>query len=68
MDSVRMDDLNRVSHLSEVYEALDNCIELERALSRLARADAIAADDWKASRAEVHGICARVEQRLEHDA
>ena len=68
MDSVRVDDLNRVSHLSEVYEALDNCVELERALSRLARADAAAAEDWKASKVQVHGICARVEKRLEHDA
>jgi hypothetical protein len=61
-------DLNRISELSEVYDALDNCIELERALARLARADAGAAEDWTDSGAQVHKICARVEKRLDADA
>jgi len=68
MDDTQMSDLNRISDLSEVYEALDNCVELERALGRLARADARAGEDWTASKAQVHTICARVERRLDLDA
>jgi hypothetical protein len=68
MNDTQMSDLNRISDLSEVYEALDNCVELERALGRLARADALAGEDWTASKAQVHGICARVERRLDLDA
>jgi hypothetical protein len=68
VDSTRMIDLDRASELSEVYEALDNCVELERALARLARADAGAAEDWTDSKAQVHKICARVEKRLDMDA
>jgi hypothetical protein len=65
---MRISDLNRISDLSEVYEALDNCVELERALARLARADADASEDWTASGVQVHKICARVEKRLDADA
>jgi hypothetical protein len=65
---MRIVDLNRISDLSEVYEALDNCVELERALARLARADVDAAEDWTDSKAQVHKICARVEKRLDADA
>jgi hypothetical protein len=68
MDSTRTTDLNRVAELSEVYEALDSCVELERALGRLARADAEGDKGWAASKAQVRGICAQVEQRLEEDA
>lgn len=68
MNDTQMSDLNRISDLSEVYEALDNCVELERALGRLARVDALAGEEWTASRAQVHGICARVERRLDLDA
>ena len=68
MNETRRTELNRISGLSEVYEALENCIELERALGRLARADGRAGEDWKASRAQVHGICSRVERRLDPDA
>jgi hypothetical protein len=68
MNEARMSDLNRISDLSEVYEALDNCVELERALGRLARADTLAGEDWKVSKAQVHGICARVERRLDLDS
>ena len=68
MERVQITNLNSISELSEVYEALDNCVELERALGRLARADAEAGEDWTASKAQVHGICARVEKRLVPDA
>lgn len=68
MDGVQTTDLNRISELSDVYEALDNCVELERALGRLARADVQAGEDWTASKAQVRLICARVEKRLDQDA
>lgn len=68
MDGMRSADPERVSELSEVYEALDNCIELERALGRLARAQAEDGNDWAASKAEVRGICAQFEERLQADA
>lgn len=68
MNGMQATNLDRISDLSEVYEALDNCVELERALGRLARMDTVAVEDWAASKAQVHGICARVEQRLEGNA
>ena len=68
MNEARMADLKRISDLSEVYEVLDNCVELERALSRLARTDAGSNEDWTASKAQVRSICARVERRLDLDA
>lgn len=68
MNEAHKTDLNRISDLSEVYEALENCVELERALARLARMDAVAGEDWKVSKVQVRGICARVERRLDLDA
>jgi hypothetical protein len=68
MNEAQMGALKRISDLSEVYEALDNCVELERALGRLARVDAHSNQEWMASKAQVRGICARVERRLDLDA
>jgi hypothetical protein len=68
MNEAQMSDVKRISDLSEVYEALDNCVELERALGRLARADSRSNQEWIASKAQVRGICARVERRLDLDA
>lgn len=68
MNEAGRTDLSRISDLSEVYEALENCVELERALGRLARLDSRAGEDWSASKAQVRGICARVERRLDLSA
>lgn len=68
MDGAEPLDAGHVSEMSEVYEALDSCIELERALGRLARSDAATREDWNASRARVHRVCTEVEQRLQSDA
>jgi hypothetical protein len=68
VDRAPITDPNRITELSEVYEALDDCVELERALGRLTRVDAEDGRDWTASKAQVRRICAQFEQRIEEDA
>jgi DNA-binding transcriptional regulator YbjK len=68
VDRADIADVNRIVELSEVYEALDTCAELERVLGRLARADTQHGEEWFDSKAQVRCICSRVERHLRPDA
>jgi hypothetical protein len=67
MDGSQVARLNRITDLSEVYEALDSCMELERALSRLARARIFDDEEFGSSRSQLRRICARVEGHIAID-